>query len=74
MLALFETLFDIIRLRKGPDAIPHSTVLLAIVIGLWLFAGLVVTITTPELDQTGFIFGIVAGIAGLAARLPAIAW
>lgn len=65
MLALFETLFDIIRLRKGPDAVPHSTVLLAIVIGLWLFAGLVVTITTPELDQTGFIFGIVAGIGGL---------
>ncbi len=67
MLALFETLFDIIRLRKGPDAIPHSTVLLAFVIGLWLFAGLVLTITTPELDQAGFIFGTIAGIAGLAS-------
>ena len=65
MLALFETLFDIIRLRKGPDAIPHSTVLLAIVVGLWLFAGLVVTITTPELDQAGFLFGTIAGVAGL---------
>ncbi len=66
MLALFETLFDIIRLRKGPDAIPHSTVLLAIVVGLWLFAGLVVTITTPELDQAGFVFGTLAGVGGLA--------
>jgi hypothetical protein len=27
MLALFETLFDIIRLRKGPDAIPYSWIL-----------------------------------------------
>lgn len=67
MLALFETLFDIIRLRKGPDAIPHSRVLLAIVIGLWLFAGLIVTITTPELDQEGFVFGTIAGFGGLAA-------
>ena len=51
MLALFETLFDIIRLRKGPDAIPHSSVLLSIIIGLWIFAGLVMTLMTPELDE-----------------------
>lgn len=65
MLALIETLFDIIRLRKGPDAIPHSTVLLAIVIGLWLFSGVVVTITSPDLDQTSFLFGTLGALAGL---------
>lgn len=66
MLALFETLFDIIRLRKGPDAIPHSTVLLLIAFGLWLFAGIVVTIMTPEFDLTDFVIGTCAGLAGLA--------
>lgn len=65
MLALFETLFDIIRLRKGPDAIPHSTVLLAVVIALWLLAGVVVTTTTAELDQANFLFMTLAGVAGL---------
>lgn len=65
MLALFETLFDIIRLRRGPDAIPHSRLLLVIAIGLWLFAGVVVTIMTPDFDHTDFILGTVAGAAGL---------
>lgn len=65
MLALFETLFDIIRLRKGPDAIPHSTMLLSIIIGLWIFAGFVMTLMTPQLDQTDFVIGTVTGIAGL---------
>ncbi len=65
MLALIQTLFDIIRLRKGPDAIPHSTVLLAIVIGLWLFSGVVVTLTSPDLDQASFLFGTLGALAGL---------
>lgn len=65
MFALFETLFDIIRLRKGPDAIPRSTILLAIIVTLWLFAGLVMTFMTEELDAKDFIIGTVTGVAGL---------
>ncbi len=65
MLALFETLFDIIRLRRGPDAIPHSTVLLLIVVALWLFSSVVVTLTSPELDQQSFLFGILGAMVGL---------
>lgn len=72
MLALFETLFDIIRLRKGPDAIPHSTVLLLIVFALWLFAGIVVTVTTPEFDLADFVVGTFAGLAGLACYVAII--
>ena len=65
MLALFETLFDIIRLRKGPDAIPHSTILLTIIVSLWLLAGVVMTFMTAELDAKDFAVGTVTGIAGL---------
>jgi len=64
-MALFETLFDIIRLRKGPEAIPHSTMLFTVVVGLWLFAGLVMTAMTPELEPMDFAVGTVTGIAGL---------
>jgi len=65
VLALFETLFDIIRLRKGPDAIPHSTVLLVLIVALWLFAGLVMTVLTAELDEKDFVLGTITGLAGL---------
>lgn len=65
MLALIETLFDIIRLRKGPDAIPHSTFLFAIITAMWVIAGAVMTLMTAELDQRDFVIGTMTGIAGL---------
>jgi len=66
VLALFETLFDIIRLRKGPDALPHSVVLLLIVTTLWLFAGLTMIMLTPELDEEDFVIATMTGVAGYA--------
>ena len=65
MLALIETLFDIIRLRKGPDAIPHSTFLFVIITAMWVVAGAVMTLMTAELDQKDFVIGTLTGIAGL---------
>jgi len=65
VLALVETLFDIIRLRKGPDAIPHSTLLFVFITAMWLFAGVVMALLTAELDQKDFLIGTVTGIAGL---------
>lgn len=65
MSALIKTLFDIIRLRKGPDAIPHSTFLFVIISAMWLLVGFVMTATTAELDEKDFIIGILTGIAGL---------
>ena len=65
MLALFETLFDIIRLRKGPDAIPYSPVMFTITMALWLAAGLVMTVMTPELGQRDFLIGTFTGMSGL---------
>lgn len=65
MLVLIRTLFDIIRLQKGPDAVPYSRVLFVVTLGLWLFAGVVITLATPELDQSDFVLGILTGAVGL---------
>jgi len=65
VFALIELLFDIIRLRRGPDAIPYSRFLFVLIVGLWLFAGMVMTVMTPELDEKDFLIGTVAGIAGV---------
>jgi len=64
VLALISTLFDIIRLRRGPDAIPHSAFLFVIIGAMWLVAGVVMTMTTAELDEKDFVIGILTGIAG----------
>lgn len=66
MQALLETLFDIIRLRKGPDAIPYSPVVFAMTLGLWLVAGLIMMVMTPELGANDFVIGTFTGLAGLA--------
>ncbi len=66
MLQLFKTLFDIIRLQKGPDAIPHSQVLFALIVFLWLISGLVMTVAVPELDAKNFVIGTFIGLIGLS--------
>jgi hypothetical protein len=66
MLALLETLFAIIRLKKGPDAIPYSWFLCLITMTMWLFAGLAMTAMTEELGEADFLLGTFTGVAGLA--------
>lgn len=66
VLALIRTLFDIVRLRRGPDALPHSPMLFVIVGLTWLIAGVVTTVATAELDEKDFIIGSLTGIVGLA--------
>ena len=66
MLALVETLFAIIRLKKGPDAVPYSWFLCLITMTMWLFAGLAMTAMTEELGEADFLLGTFTGVAGLA--------
>ena len=66
MLALFQTLFGIIRLRNGPDAIPYSWALCLIALTLWLFAGLAMTLMIEGMDDQDFLVGTFTGVAGLA--------
>ena len=72
MLALIESFFDIIRLRKGPDAIPHSVFLFVATGIAWLITGAVMTVATAELDANDFIIGSVTGLAGLACYIAIV--
>jgi hypothetical protein len=65
VLTLIATLLDIIRLRKGPDAIPHSPLLLIVVVAAWMFAGAVIITLIAELDQADFVVSMVTGMLGL---------
>lgn len=65
VLTLIQTLFDIIRLRKGPEAIPHSPVLLIFVVAAWLAAGAIITMLIDELDQTDFVVSVLTGLIAL---------
>ena len=67
MLALLRTLLDIVRLRKGPDAIPYSWLLCFIALLLWLSAGLSTTIATPGMNDRDFLYSTFTGVVGLAA-------
>ena len=66
MWALFETLFDIIRLRKGPDAIPYSWILCLISLTLWLLAGFAIMVMTEGMDDQDYLVGTFTGVVGLA--------
>ncbi len=66
MLALIRTLFDIVRLRKGPDAIPYSWIVCLIALTLWLLSGLVIMLITPELGDQDFLVSTFTGVVGLA--------
>ena len=66
MSPLIRTLFDITLLRKGPDAIPRSGLLLALVIGFWIFASLIGLVLIERLDETDFFLGLFSGLAGIA--------
>ena len=66
MIPLIRTLFDIVLLQKGPDAIPYSWLLLGMTIALWLFSSLAGLAIIEQFDETNFFLGMLTGVAGLA--------
>ncbi len=64
MLTLIRTLIDIIRFQKGPDAIPYSMVLFAIVVGFWVAVDFLGELVVPDLGTTSFT-SIVVSLLGL---------
>jgi hypothetical protein len=66
VLLLLRTLFDIVLLRKGPEAIPHSNILFVLIAGLWLLSSLAVLALIDQYDQTDFLVGLVTAVVGLA--------
>lgn len=66
MPALFLTLFDIIRLRKGPDAIPYSWIVCLFALILWLLAGYLVSLASESMNDEDYLNSTFTGVAGLA--------
>lgn len=65
MLALIRTLFEIVLLRKGPEAIPRSGVLLVLIVGLWIFSSLVALALINQFDESDFFLGLFSGMVGV---------
>ena len=58
MLPLIKALFDIVLLRKGPDSMPRSVLVLAMALSLWLFAWLAALSLLEWIDETDFMLGL----------------
>lgn len=66
VLALIQTLLDIMRLRKGPDSIPHSQVVLLIVIAMWVGADLISVVASPQVNMDRRVVGWLVSFVALA--------
>lgn len=65
VLLLLRTLIDIVLLRKGPESIPRSTILFAMIVGIWLLSSLSVLALIEEYDQADFVIGIFTALVAL---------
>ena len=65
MLPLIQTLFDIALLRKGPEHIPRSKLLLVMAISLWLFAVLCQVALIPQIDESDFALEVFSALVGV---------
>ena len=65
VLALIQTLIDIMRLRKGPEAIPHSQVVLVVVVMLWVVADLISVAASPNVAMDRRIVGWLVTLVAL---------
>lgn len=64
--ALLHTLFDITILRRGPEDIPGSWIVLYLCIALWLLAMVTTTLLIAEFSTTDAWIGILSWLASLA--------
>ena len=65
MLPLVKTLMEIVLLRKGPDSIPRSAVLLIMIVVLWLFSSLAVLALIEQFDESDFLLGLFTALVGI---------
>ena len=66
MQALIKTLFEILTLRKGPDALPHSALLLVVSVVLWLIPLLFGMQLIAALDTRAATIAIAGWLVSLA--------
>lgn len=64
---LLKTLIEIIFLRKGPEAIPYSSVLAGLIVAFWLTSSVIVSLLLQEDGESGFFRGLFISIVAIAA-------
>jgi hypothetical protein len=66
LLPFLQTLFDIALLRKGPEHIPRSVVMLLMAIVLWFFAALSALALIDRFDESDFLLEIFSVLIAVA--------
>jgi len=65
VLTLFKTFVEIIFLRKGPDDIPHSSVLFVMVAVIWLLVGIVAVMVVESYQSSSLLIDLTLALVGL---------
>ena len=65
MLAFIQTLFEIALLRKGPDQIPRSNILLSLAVLLWVLAVLCQVAVIQSIDESDFVMELFSALIGV---------
>jgi hypothetical protein len=66
VLTLIQTLLQIILLRKGPDALPRSPVVVVVVVGLWLSSSVFALLTVESYTSKTFLLGLLISCVGFS--------
>lgn len=65
MLPLLKRLFAIVLLRKGPEDLPRSAVLLVLIIAIWFFSALASLALIEPIDESDFFLGVFSAAVGV---------
>jgi len=66
LLPFLQTLFDIALLRKGPEHIPRSVVMLVMAIALWFLSALTAFALIDRFDESDFFLEIFSALIAVA--------
>ncbi len=67
LLPFLKTLFDIALLRKGPEHIPRSVVILLMAIALWFVSALTALALIDRFDESDFFLEIFSALIAVAS-------
>jgi hypothetical protein len=67
--AFIKTLFEIVTIRKGPDAVPHSWLLLNVATAMWFLPLLIAAVVVPGFGGVA----VAVSVAGWALSLACYA-
>jgi hypothetical protein len=67
--AFIKTLFEIVTIRKGPDAVPHSWLLLNVATAMWFLPLLIAAVVVPGFGGAA----VAVSVAGWALSLACYA-